>query len=769
MTARLHRYDEPVSRSKALRHGLWLLLTWPLRGAKRLVALGWIVACFLIGSAQLALADGDGFINTPDYGSGTTVFERIPLTSYTVPFGLSDSQTDFPYVTEGMWQFFRGLTNVLIFISLALVKGAIAAMQWMLNLTIYRDQASEIDAAVQRMAGAVFWPMLGVTVAIAGATMYARMRREGDGSIFNDLVWVITATAIATTFAVAPAKIAGDLDNIRTILADRITQGFAATQTSDSAAGFPPVTVTSDDPAKNGSRSLGDSMWNVYGVAPWCYVAFGDLAICKDIGHDYLEDTDRWKALYRQQQNLNDTAADEASQCPAEYQSNCDWVRGQSFGRLGGALFMLVISIPLAVMLLALVVFGIMAVVGFLLLLLVGLIFLLFWMIPGRMRSIGMRWFEALIGTLLQAIIITALLGAVMVLAGIFNAALNKYGLFMVGLLNVATMAMVFKVRGMFENMTGFASPAGGGAISGYAAMKLTAGISRGLKGLAKGGAATAGYTGNKVMDGIGGAYRQVTDQNSGLTKAVHGLQAVPGQARRGAAVLRSQFQVPGQMPQPGAAGKPMAAATPYALAASSRIAIGANAYGPTATPMAPPAPAALPAGAQGGPRALPAAVSNSTTMVPGASGAGGQTRDLYVAGPQKHASMPVSSGGTVTAKPGLTAPQRLLPRHRTVDAVPSLNASTVTYGPAAAGYSGRVLTASTSAPSYGPNRQPTPLRTGGSPTMPSSPARRPLTADQVSTGYRYTTRPTPPSPPVKQLHSNPRVTTKPASRGDKA
>lgn len=767
MTVPLHSYDEQAYRRlRAFGRGAWLLMTWPLRGAKRLVALGWIIACFQIGSAQLALADGDGFINTPDYGSGTTVFERIPLTAYTVPFGLSDSQTGFPYVTQGMWEFFRGLTNVLVFIALALVKGAIAAMQWMLNLTIYRDQAGEIDAAVQRMAGAVFWPMLGVTVAIAGATMYARMRREGNGSIFNDLVWVITATAIATTFAVAPAKIAGDLDNIRTILADKITQGFAATQTSDSAAGFPPVTVTSDDPAKNGSRSLGDSMWNVYGVAPWCYVAFGDMAICKDIGHDYLEDSERWKALYSQQQGMNATADDEPSQCPAEYQSNCDWVRGQSFGRLGGALFMLVISIPLAVMLLALVVYGIMAVVGFLLLLLVGLIFLLFWMIPGRMRSIGMRWFEALIGTLLQAIIITALLGGVMVLAGIFNAALSKYGLFMVGLLNVATMAMVFKVRGMFENMTGFASPAGGGAMSGYAAMKLTAGITKGLKGLAKGSAATAGFTANKAMGAAQAGVRQSMDPKSGLSKAVHGLQSVPGQARRGAATLRSQFQVPGQMPQP-TVGKPMAAATPYALAGSSRTAIGANAYGPTATPMSPPVPAALPPGAPAGPKALPAAVSNSTTKIPGGSGAGGQTRDRYVAGPQKHAPMPVSAGGTVTAKPGLTAPQRLLPRHRTVDAVPSLNASTVSYGPAAAGYSGRVLTASTSAPSYGPNRPPTPLRAGGSPTMPSSPpAQRPLTTDQVSTGYRYTTRPTPPSPPVKQLHANPRVTTKP--RGER-
>ena len=283
---------------------------------------------------------------------------------------------------------------------------------------------------------------------------------------------------------------------------------------------------------------------------------------------------------------------------------------------------MLVISIPLAVMLLALVVYGIMAVVGFLLLLLVGLIFLLFWMIPGRMRSIGMRWFEALIGTLLQAIIITALLGGVMVLAGIFNAALNKYGLFMVGLLNVATMAMVFKVRGMFENMTGFASPAGGSAMSGYAAMKLTAGISQGTQGTGQGQRRDRRFRRRKG-DGWD-AGRGQPDHGSEL-RPVEGGPWAAGSTRAGAPRRgRAAIAVPG--PRPDAAtdtvGRPMAAATPYALAGNSRTAIGANAYGPTATPMAPPVPAALPAGAPAGPKALPAAVSNSTTKVPGGSGA---------------------------------------------------------------------------------------------------------------------------------------------------
>ena len=79
MSAPLHAYDEKGHRSApGVQHRLWLLVTWPFRGAKRLVGVGWLVACFIIGSAQLALADGDGFINTPEYGVGHHGFRANP-------------------------------------------------------------------------------------------------------------------------------------------------------------------------------------------------------------------------------------------------------------------------------------------------------------------------------------------------------------------------------------------------------------------------------------------------------------------------------------------------------------------------------------------------------------------------------------------------------------------------------------------------------------------------------------------------------------------
>ena len=372
-----------MTRVRAAGRALLLLLVWPIRTVQRLLTLGWLIACAVVGGAVQAAADGDGLINGPDLGGADTVFERIPLTSYTLPFGLSDSETGFPYVKEVMWEAFRGIGNVLMYLTLAVVKGAITCMQWMLNLTIYRDNSGEIDRAVQSLAGAVFWPMLAVTVAIAAASAYGRMKQHGGGSIFNDALWMITATTIAVTFAVAPSKVAGTLDDVRTSLSGAITQGYTGSASADSVAGSPDTPTGS---GKDGAtRALSNAMWNVYAVAPWCWAAFGSLDVCKDVGHDYLEDTTRWKDLYNAQRGMNGDGDDtDSAKCPDEYQSQCTWVRGQSFGRLGGALFAALIGIPLAVMLMVLVVFGIMAIVGLVMLTLIGLLFLLLWMIPGR-------------------------------------------------------------------------------------------------------------------------------------------------------------------------------------------------------------------------------------------------------------------------------------------------------------------------------------------------------------------------------------------------
>ena len=284
----------------------WRAVSWPFRRTYRLLAVSWLVAFFFVGQAQLSFAD-DGLIVAPDLanGSAQTPFESTSISDYMLSINLSKAQYGFPYVKESMWGILNAVGNVLVYLTLSLVRGAISCLQWLLNLTLYRDNSSQIDRAVQGVAEHIFWPLLSVTLAIAGVTMYGRMRREGRGSIFSDLVWVLAATVLGMTFVLAPSKVAGDMDDIRTLAADGAMTGYSSfAPAGQSAAGFPNVPVTND--SVGASRSLANSMWNTYAVTVWCLEEFGDLSVCKDVGHDYLTTDGRWKGI----NEVNNTTGD---------------------------------------------------------------------------------------------------------------------------------------------------------------------------------------------------------------------------------------------------------------------------------------------------------------------------------------------------------------------------------------------------------------------------------------------------------------------------
>src|SRR5664279_4379592 len=311
----------------------WRAMSWPFRRTYRLLGLSWLVAFFFVGQAQLSLAD-DGLIVAPDLAHGTaqTPFEQIPLSAYKLPINLSAANYGGPLdIQAGVWGVMNGIETGIVYVSLSLVKGAITCLQWLLNLTIYRDNASQIDSAVQGVAEHIYWPLLGVTLAIAGVTMYGRMRREGRGSIFSDLVWVLAATVLGMTFVLAPSKVAGDMDDIRTLAADGAMTGYSSyAPAGQSAAGFPDVPVTND--SAGASRSLANSMWNTYAVTVWCLDAFNSLDVCKDIGHDYLTQDARWKSINDVNNKTGQASNDSnvPSTCADELKGNCDWYRGQS-------------------------------------------------------------------------------------------------------------------------------------------------------------------------------------------------------------------------------------------------------------------------------------------------------------------------------------------------------------------------------------------------------------------------------------------------------
>lgn len=515
--------------------GGWRCLSWPFRSTLHLVVGMWLTGFFIIGQGSAALAD-DGLINSPDLGSagGQTVFELYGPQRFSLYLQLSDSNHGAPYVSESMWNFLRAIESALMYLVGALARGAITSMEWMLNLNIYSDNSATIDAAVRSVAAQVFWPLFGATMAIGAFAAYARMKREGGGSLFNDASWLVAASIFAGAFAISPSTVMTDLDNARAAVGVAAMTGYASVgPTGTSAAGFPAVSLPGD---QNGAtRKLADAMWNVYVVTPWCYVNYNSMTICADIGHDYLTGDARWVALTDWMAGNNGGNSDDTNgspYCPPELAASCDWIRGQSFGRLGATIFVVAVTIPLVVMLLALVLFGIMAIVGFALLVLLGLFFIIGWMIPGRLRQMGVRWFEELLGALLQNIIITAVLGSVMVLDAILNAGIGKYGFFMVGLLNLASFVVGFRMRGRLENIAGLGAGGSASPFSGYMAMRALGGIGKSATRMTR-GALTGAAAATPVLAGaaVGAAYlggRTALAGARGAASAGHLLRNLP-------------------------------------------------------------------------------------------------------------------------------------------------------------------------------------------------------------------------------------------------
>jgi hypothetical protein len=135
----------------------------------------------------------------------------------------------------------------------------------------------------------------------------------------------------------------------------------------------------------------------------------------------------------------------------------------------GYLLVLALITIPMGLILLRLVISGLIAVVGFLLMLVIGLVFLVFWPIPGWFRQLGTRYWVYTLGLELQALFITVVISGVMVTSTIISTQIGKYGFFVVALLNLGLFFAAMKARSWLEMLTTF----GGAGAMGFAAVLM--------------------------------------------------------------------------------------------------------------------------------------------------------------------------------------------------------------------------------------------------------------------------------------------------------
>src|SRR6478735_9308870 len=222
-----------------------------------------------------------------------------------------------------------------------------------------------------------------------------------------------------------------------------------------------------------------------------------------------------------------------------------NWVRGMDLGRLGYVLIMLMMALPMAILTLILVIAGFSAVVGFAAMFLLGVVALVGWPIPGWFRRFGTKWWEYTLGLQLQALFVTVILAAVMLVSKFIGSHVDKYGFFIVGLLNIVLMFWAVKAKAFIESLT----MSGGGSAGMLGMMAAWTGMRAGGWALGK-----VGHLGRQVIRSPYNAGRYIRDRAKGLdwtSRTPKPNTAIPGPKHVDAYRIPDLDNGPRQLPPP--------------------------------------------------------------------------------------------------------------------------------------------------------------------------------------------------------------------------
>jgi len=442
-------------------------MTWSrrLRTALTVLAVSFIV------TAQLALAadpntgptNPTGFgdlLPTPDltHGDTRTLFESYSPMLYTLDFdkGISDTFN----------MIFNGYALIVMMYVTAITRAAISVGWWLFSFT---DVTSLTDAT-SATVGATGTQLAGwlLPSALAFGAVAAYTQRKTSGSALGQLMWVFVAGLLSISFALAPGTWIRGVDGAR-----QLGAGAVMTASSDAMGPTMQTPVAWPEPGFTGTpkdtllRKSADASWRGFVVTPWCIAEFGSIAACERYGKGLLEvgtDADA------RNKYINDVVA------PAEGGDDAPtvkWLKGDNpFGRVAVVMIAGIAATLFAFLNIALAFTALMAFIGCLLLLVVGVFFACLWIIPGRPRQWGLNWFEALIGLVLQSFLAMLIFGtALTLLTAVFSLS-GSLGWLPVTGLAICVLIVGVRVRRLLDSLTTMMRPGTGSIMLGNLARR---------------------------------------------------------------------------------------------------------------------------------------------------------------------------------------------------------------------------------------------------------------------------------------------------------
>ncbi|MGW1976653.1 hypothetical protein [Streptomyces sp. NPDC001889] len=406
-------------------------------------------------------------------GQGT-LFEMYEPSVYRLDKQLSDDLTGGDLIDSGLHEVASMLLAVLTMVG----RAAVTITQWCFNVVSLPEVEPHITRAIEAAAEPMAAMFLPAAVAVGAFIAWAR---RSDSSVLGQLAWVAASAAIATTFLTAPATWVQGVDTTRqagSTVAMTAVNGGLSGDTNHAVPFRTPTPQWSGNEKDDTLRQASDSVWRTYVVVPWCIADLGSIEACKRWGAELLEhgsDMDR-REDYLADKMTKDTVGHDAVQ----------WRQGHNpAGRIGVLLAGVITAVIFCALVIVLAATTLASLLGALMLLICGTVFAALWCIPGRCRQWGVGWFETLVGLILASFTATLLLGAVMVTNVAFLGLMGTFGWLMVSCLNIAAVAMAFKLKGVLDGLVsaGGAQLAGRGVLGTIARVAETRRLRKAMSG----------------------------------------------------------------------------------------------------------------------------------------------------------------------------------------------------------------------------------------------------------------------------------------------
>ncbi|MER8267980.1 hypothetical protein ABT007_27710 [Streptomyces griseus] len=350
----------------------------------------------------------------------------------------------------------------------------VVAVQWVFQMTSLPEMEEAITDSLSGSAGVLGATILPSALAVGMLVAWTQGKDSGGGGI-SQIMWVMVSGVVSISLLSTPQAWVSGVDTFRTV-GSEITMEAASAGVGGSEE-FPfkldHEPKFTDNARDTTLRRSADSIWRSYVATPWCIAEFGSLQVCEKYGKDLLDQgTDPEKRKEWLQENVTADAVGEES---------VSWRQGhQPLMRFTVTSLGLLSILIFAFLLLMLAFASLASLLGAFMLLISGVFFASLWVIPGKPRQWGNRWFDQLLSRCLESVIATLVLGAILAVQTASTAMFPAYGWLPTTGLSIAAAVVALKFRGVVAQIIGVsaAAPAAStlGGVLAYRAISKAAG-----------------------------------------------------------------------------------------------------------------------------------------------------------------------------------------------------------------------------------------------------------------------------------------------------